>query len=128
MIYRRYASLFFIIGVEPEEEVRRAGWCAGRRVARGVEKEEEEADARTLPRRRAQNELGMLEFIHAFVETLDKYFENVVRLRVGEGCEREGRGGRKGDLHSMPSAACLDPQCELDIMFNLEKAHFILGA
>jgi len=41
-----------------------------------------------------QNELGMLEFIHALVETLDKYFENV---------------------------------CELDIMFNLEKAHFILG-
>jgi AP-4 complex subunit sigma-1 len=36
----------------------------------------------------------MLEFIHALVETLDKYFENV---------------------------------CELDIMFNLEKAHFILG-
>ncbi len=40
-----------------------------------------------------QNELGILEFIHAFVETLDKYFENV---------------------------------CELDIMFNIEKAHFIL--
>ena len=39
------------------------------------------------------NELGLLEFIHALVETLDKYFENV---------------------------------CELDIMFNLEKAHFIL--
>lgn len=61
VIYRRYASLFFIVGVEPEEE----------------------------------NELGILEFIHALVETLDKYFENV---------------------------------CELDIMFNLEKAHFILGA
>ena len=42
-----------------------------------------------------QNELGILEFIHALVETLDKYFENV---------------------------------CELDIMFNLEKAHFILGS
>ena len=28
---------------------------------------------------RAQNELGVLEFIHALVETLDKYFENVVR-------------------------------------------------
>ena len=41
----------------------------------------------------AQNELGILEFIHAFVETLDRYFENV---------------------------------CELDIMFNIEKAHFIL--
>lgn len=45
--------------------------------------------------RTAQNELGILEFIHALVETLDKYFENV---------------------------------CELDIMFNLEKAQFILGA
>jgi AP-4 complex subunit sigma-1 len=45
------------------------------------------------PRPPPQNELGVLEFIHALVETLDKYFENV---------------------------------CELDIMFNLEKAHFIL--
>ena len=59
IVYRRYASLFFIVGVEPDEE----------------------------------NELGILEFIHALVETLDKYFENV---------------------------------CELDIMFNIEKAHFIL--
>ena len=40
-----------------------------------------------------QNELGTLEFIHALVETMDKYFESV---------------------------------CELDIMFNIEKAHFIL--
>jgi len=59
VIYRRYASLFFIVGVDQEEE----------------------------------NELAILEFIHSLVETLDKYFENV---------------------------------CELDIMFNLEKAHFIL--
>jgi AP-4 complex subunit sigma-1 len=59
VIYRRYASLFFIVGVDNDEE----------------------------------NELAILEFIHALVETLDKYFENV---------------------------------CELDIMFNLEKAHFLL--
>ena len=59
VIYRRYASLYFIVGVEGEEV----------------------------------NELAYLEFIHTLVETLDKYFENV---------------------------------CELDIMFNLEKAHFIL--
>jgi len=57
--YRRYASLFFIVGTDGSEE----------------------------------NELGMLEFIHTLVETFDKYFESV---------------------------------CELDIMFNLEKAHFIL--
>eukprot|EP00941_MAST-03F_sp_MAST-3F-sp1_P005417 g5417.t1 len=59
VIYRRYASLFFIVGCDQSGE----------------------------------NELGILEFIHALVESLDKYFENV---------------------------------CELDIMFNLEKAHFIL--
>merc|ERR1719197_744112 len=59
VVYRRYASLFFIVGVKQGGE----------------------------------NELGILEFIHVLVETLDKYFENV---------------------------------CELDIMFNLEKAHFIL--
>ncbi|CBZ55326.1 putative AP-4 complex subunit sigma-1 [Neospora caninum Liverpool] len=59
VIYRRYASLYFIVGVKDEE----------------------------------LNELAILEFIHCLVETLDKFFENV---------------------------------CELDIMFHLEKAHFIL--
>lgn len=58
LIYRRYASLFFIVGVEGQE-----------------------------------NELAILEFIHCVVETFDKYFENV---------------------------------CELDVMFNVDKAHFIL--
>eukprot|EP01024_Parvocaulis_polyphysoides_P025961 TRINITY_DN2364_c0_g2_i1.p2 TRINITY_DN2364_c0_g2~~TRINITY_DN2364_c0_g2_i1.p2 ORF type:complete len:157 (+),score=18.79 TRINITY_DN2364_c0_g2_i1:36-473(+) len=56
--YRRYASLFFMVGVDEDE-----------------------------------NELGMLEFIHCLVETLDRFFGNV---------------------------------CELDIMFHLEKVHFIL--
>lgn len=58
VIYRRYASLFFLVGVDVEE-----------------------------------NELAILEFIHCLVETLDRYFSNV---------------------------------CELDLMFNLEMAHFIL--
>ena len=44
IVYRRYASLFFIVGVEGDDE----------------------------------NELAILEFIHALVETLDRYFENVV--------------------------------------------------
>lgn len=57
-VYRRYASLFFIVGVSHD-----------------------------------MNELSVLEFIHSLVETLDRYFENV---------------------------------CELDIMFNIERAHFIL--
>ena len=66
VVYRRYASLYFIVGVSGSSE------------AEGNQ----------------ENELGVLEFIHCLVETLDKYFENV---------------------------------CELDIMFNLEKAHFILN-
>ncbi|KAL9154213.1 hypothetical protein ABFS82_10G100300 [Erythranthe guttata] len=53
VVYRRYASLFFLVG----------------------------------------NELGILEFIHLLVETMDRHFGNV---------------------------------CELDIMFHLEKAHFML--
>ena len=58
LVYRRYASLYFIVGVDKEE-----------------------------------NELAILEMIHAIVETFEKYFENV---------------------------------CELDIMYNVEKAHFIV--
>lgn len=46
VVYRRYASLYFIVGVDKEEE----------------------------------NELATLEFIHALVETLDKFFENVCEL------------------------------------------------
>jgi AP-4 complex subunit sigma-1 len=59
VIYRRYASLFFVVGVDGEEE----------------------------------NELSILEFIHSLVETMDKYFDSV---------------------------------CELDIMFHIEKAHYIV--
>jgi len=40
-----------------------------------------------------ENELGVFDFLHLLVETLDTYFDNV---------------------------------CELDIMFNLDKAHIIL--
>uniref|UniRef100_A0A7S1X119 AP complex subunit sigma n=1 Tax=Tetraselmis chuii TaxID=63592 RepID=A0A7S1X119_9CHLO len=58
VVYRRYASLFFLVGLDSEE-----------------------------------NELAVLEFIHCLVETLDRHFGNV---------------------------------CELDIMFHLETAHFIV--
>jgi len=56
--YRRYASLFFVIGADDDE-----------------------------------NELAVLEFIHALVETMDRHFDNV---------------------------------CELDIMSQLDKAHYIV--
>jgi len=65
VIYRRYASLFFIVGTK--------------------------ADLGTLENK--ENELGLLEFIHTLVETLDKWAGSI---------------------------------CELDIMYELEKVHFVL--
>ncbi|RMD40676.1 hypothetical protein DV735_g4427, partial [Chaetothyriales sp. CBS 134920] len=58
IVYRRYASLFFIAGCSPED-----------------------------------NELITLEIVHRYVEQMDKYYGNV---------------------------------CELDIIFNFQKAYFIL--
>lgn len=57
-MYRRYASLFFIAGIEQDD-----------------------------------NELITLEIIHRYVEQMDKYYGNV---------------------------------CELDIIFNFQKAYYIL--
>ncbi|XP_026663171.1 AP-4 complex subunit sigma isoform X1 [Phoenix dactylifera] len=65
IVYRRYASLFFLVGVDNDE------------VCPSV----------------LLNELAILEFIHLVVETMDRHFRNV---------------------------------CELDIMFHLETAHFML--
>ena len=59
IIYRRYASLFFVVAVDGLDE----------------------------------NELAILEFIHSLVETMDKYFDSV---------------------------------CELDIMFHIDKAYYIV--
>ena len=75
VIYRRYASLYFIIGIDNEDDI---------------------------------NELSFLEFIHNMVETLDKYFENVVSI-----------------IYYLFNEIFMF-QCELDIMFNIEKAHFIV--
>eukprot|EP00004_Rigifila_ramosa_P014949 TRINITY_DN3443_c0_g1_i2.p1 TRINITY_DN3443_c0_g1~~TRINITY_DN3443_c0_g1_i2.p1 ORF type:complete len:180 (+),score=35.81 TRINITY_DN3443_c0_g1_i2:29-541(+) len=85
IVYRRYASLFFIVGTDHQE-----------------------------------NELGVLEFIHAYVETLDQYFENVVWLSILTSCfVCSGAVCCFWWSHSVP-------QCELDIVLHLDKAHIIL--
>ncbi|KAG5605935.1 hypothetical protein H5410_027427 [Solanum commersonii] len=77
IVYRRYASLFFLVGVD-NEEVKIIVWFAFSSL---------------MSYSIWQNELAILEFIHLLVETMDRHFGNV---------------------------------CELDIMFHLEKAHFML--
>lgn len=53
VIYRRYASLFFIIGTKPD-----------------VGSEEQ-----------TENEMGLLEFIHTMVETMDKWAGSICEVR-----------------------------------------------
>lgn len=57
-IYRRYASLFFIIGTKPDLDAAQVG---------GENKE---------------NELGLLEFIHNLVETMDKWAGSICELDI----------------------------------------------
>jgi len=55
VIYRRYASLFFIVGTKPDV---------------GGDNENTE------------NELGLLEFIHTLVETMDKWAGSICEVRT----------------------------------------------
>ncbi|RNF03629.1 clathrin assembly sigma-adaptin protein complex 4 [Trypanosoma conorhini] len=101
LIYRRYASIFFIVGVN-NTSVSSAGVNVSGGAAAGTSLGGGVVSAAAPPPgepcsnpgdSQEEGELAMYEFIHLVVETLDKYFENV---------------------------------CELDVMFNVEKAHFIL--
>lgn len=54
VIYRRYASLFFIVGTRPDVDMTE----------------------------NTENELGMLEFIHTLVETMDKWAGSICELDI----------------------------------------------
>ncbi|KAI3915318.1 hypothetical protein MKX01_035577 [Papaver californicum] len=75
VVYRRYASLFFLVGVDDDEVYISHSFFF------------------SITLILLFNELAILEFIHLLVETMDRHFGNV---------------------------------CELDIMFHLEKVHFML--
>ena len=71
IIYRRYASLFFVVAVDGDEEVR---VCVSVQSFLFL--------ITILVVSAQQNELAILEFIHSLVETMDKYFESVCELDV----------------------------------------------
>ena len=62
VIYRRYASLFFIVGTKADFDVRVKG------IASDTDNYE--------------NELGMLEFIHVLVETMDRWAGSICELDI----------------------------------------------
>ena len=65
VIYRRYASLFFIVGTKADFDVR----------LKGDKKSQSGAD-------NYENELGMLEFIHTLVETMDRWAGSICELDI----------------------------------------------
>jgi hypothetical protein len=103
-VYRRYASLFFLVGVD-EEEVRNKGESAVTSAGAlfffhpGAQAHTQTSLTRSRlpppppPPPPHQNELATLELIHALVEALDRHFGSV---------------------------------CELDLMFHLDTAHWAL--
>ena len=78
VVYRRYASLFFLVGID-DDEVRRVRGFLKRRVGASNSFSTCTLFIHFLP---TQNELAILEFIHCIVETLDRYFSNVCELDI----------------------------------------------
>ncbi|KAL7550098.1 hypothetical protein ACHAWF_013328 [Thalassiosira exigua] len=66
VVYRRYASLFFIAGTKPDVDARKSSKAAG--GDKSVENYE--------------NELGLLEFIHTLVETMDRWAGSICELDI----------------------------------------------
>jgi len=81
-----------------------------------------------------QNELAILEFIHLLVETMDRHFGNVVSTAVIAVLCFSLPAILSKCIFFIPfpdfsfhiSWLHLNLQCELDIMFHLEKVHFML--
>ena len=70
VIYRRYASLFFIVGTKADFDVRKLSKLTG--VKKGGDKSVENYE----------NELGLLEFIHTLVETMDRWAGSICELDI----------------------------------------------
>lgn len=66
VVYRRYASLFFIVGTRADVDARKAapGGSGGQRAEN------------------SENELGLLEFIHTLVETMDRWAGSICELDI----------------------------------------------
>mmetsp|Transcript_24261 Transcript_24261/g.50326 ORF Transcript_24261/g.50326 Transcript_24261/m.50326 type:complete len:169 (-) Transcript_24261:182-688(-) len=65
VIYRRYASLFFIVGTKADLDARVALGDMSGSIAENYE-----------------NELGLLEFIHTMVETMDRWAGSICELDI----------------------------------------------
>lgn len=99
VIYRRYASLFFIVGTKADVDLRkklsssRKQPLSSSEAGGGMKQPLQQGRYDKSYVENHENELGLLEFIHCLVETMDRWAGSI---------------------------------CELDIMYQLEQVHFLL--
>ena len=73
VIYRRYASLFFIVGTKADYDVRNNM----KSLASGTVVKKDKSYIENH-----ENELGLLEFIHSLVETMDRWAGSICELDI----------------------------------------------
>ena len=75
VIYRRYASLFFIVGTKADYDVRNNMKSLTSGSGTVVKKDKSYIENH-------ENELGLLEFIHSLVETMDRWAGSICELDI----------------------------------------------
>jgi len=76
VIYRRYASLFFIVGTKADYDVRNNMKSLTSGSHGGIVKKDKSYIENH------ENELGLLEFIHSLVETMDRWAGSICELDI----------------------------------------------
>ena len=74
VIYRRYASLFFIVGTKADFDVRNMTSLTDTINNKGTGSDKSIENY--------ENELGLLEFIHTLVETMDRWAGSICELDI----------------------------------------------
>jgi len=80
VIYRRYASLFFIVGTKADIDVRKLCSSSASGSSSGSSGMRKMGDNQSPEN--YENELGLLEFIHTLVETMDRWAGSICELDI----------------------------------------------
>ena len=78
VIYRRYASLFFIVGTKADFDVRKMSKSSS--SSKGGDGTTAKGDKSYVEN--YENELGLLEFLHSLVETMDRWAGSICELDI----------------------------------------------
>jgi len=82
VIYRRYASLFFIVGTKADIDVRKKLGGSSSSNSNGSSSSGMRKMGDNQSPENYENELGLLEFIHTLVETMDRWAGSICELDI----------------------------------------------